>query len=80
MKKPLIALFILLSLNSYATDIEKEVKSTVKNVTVFLSGAQVTRTGNASISKGRSILLFNNISPNIDKQSIQESLRMASKY
>ncbi len=71
MKKPLIALFILLSLNSYATDIEKEVKSTVKNVTVFLSGAQVTRTGNASISKGRSILLFNNISPNIDKQSIQ---------
>ncbi len=71
MKKPLIALFILLSLNSYATDIEKEVKSTVKNVTVFLSGAQVTRTGNTSISKGRSILLFNNISPNIDKQSIQ---------
>ena len=71
MKKSLIALLIFLSINSYASDTEKEVKSTVKNVTVFLSGAQVTRTGNISVAKGRSVLLFNNISPNIDKQSIQ---------
>ncbi|TWR25770.1 mucoidy inhibitor MuiA family protein [Mucilaginibacter pallidiroseus] len=45
--------------------------SKVQRVTVFLSGAQVTRSANVSISPGTSTLVFENISPDIDVQSLQ---------
>jgi uncharacterized protein (TIGR02231 family) len=50
---------------------EKEIKSSIKEVTVFRSGAQVTRSAKASIPAGNSILKFTNISANINPQSIQ---------
>ena len=49
------------------------VDSKIKNVTVFLSGAQISRTATTPLSKGRNELLFKGISPNIDKESIQLS-------
>ncbi|MBI5917312.1 MAG: mucoidy inhibitor MuiA family protein, partial [Bacteroidetes bacterium] len=47
------------------------IASKIEKVTVFLTGGQVTRTGRASIPTGRSELVFKDVSPNIDKQSIQ---------
>ncbi len=49
----------------------QKVASKVQKVTVFLRGAQVTRTATASINAGTSDLIFNGIAPNVDQQSIQ---------
>lgn len=47
------------------------VPSKIENVTVFLNGAQVTRSAHASILIGKTELIFKGISPQINKQSIQ---------
>lgn len=52
-------------------DDPQKVVSQVQKVTLFLNGAQVTRTSTVSIPAGNSTLVFENISPNIDVQSIQ---------
>jgi NAD(P)-dependent dehydrogenase (short-subunit alcohol dehydrogenase family) len=67
----ILLLSLLLSIQIFAEDKPKEVKSTIKQVTVFTKGAQVSREANASIPKGNSIIKFIGISPNIDKNSIQ---------
>ena len=51
----------------------KTVNTSIDKVTVFLTGAQVTRTGNTTIQPGTTTLLFSNIAPNIQTQSIQVS-------
>jgi hypothetical protein len=72
MKRILVLLLSLcLSFQIFAEDKPKEVKSTIKYVTVFTKGAQVSREANASIPEGSSIIKFVGISPNIDKNSIQ---------
>jgi hypothetical protein len=50
---------------------ERQVSSSIEKVAVFLSGAQITRVAKVDIPSGRSKLIFGNISPNIDAQSIQ---------
>ncbi|MFD2523137.1 DUF4139 domain-containing protein [Emticicia soli] len=47
------------------------VQSTVQQVTVFLNGAQITRSAKISLPIGKSELVFKGISPQINKQSIQ---------
>ncbi len=50
---------------------DQKVSSKVQKVVVFLSGAQVTRTAMVNVNAGTSTLVFENISPGIDVQSIQ---------
>ncbi len=50
---------------------DQRIESKVQKVVVFLNGAQVTRTAMVHISPGNSTLVFENISPGIDVQSIQ---------
>ena len=50
---------------------EVKVSSGIKRVTVFRTGAQVTREAKAAIPVGNSLIKFTGISPQIDKQSIQ---------
>ena len=47
------------------------VNSTIREVTVFPSGAQVNRIAETTLASGKSELVFSGISPSIDKQSIQ---------
>lgn len=47
------------------------ISSKIEKVTVFTSGAQVTRKAKPALSKGKTELVFAGISPDIDKQSIQ---------
>ncbi|MFH2142335.1 MAG: DUF4139 domain-containing protein [Bacteroidota bacterium] len=61
---------ILLALYTFA-DNEKAVKSSVKNVTVFLNSAQVYRTGTFSIDKGVTDIIFEGVSPYLNTNSIQ---------
>lgn len=50
---------------------EKLVNSKVKNVTVFLNAAQVSRTGNFTIEQGITDLIFEGVSPYLNTKSIQ---------
>ncbi|WP_374950630.1 DUF4139 domain-containing protein [Mucilaginibacter sp.] len=71
MKKLLlvVCLFICHQItNAYDGD---KISSKVQKVTVFLNGAQVTRTANAQIAAGTSTLIFEGLSPDIDVQSLQ---------
>lgn len=70
MKQLLITLLILTNLQTFASDILKA-KSSVEEVTVFLSGAQITRTGSVSVSKGASEIVFTDISPLLKRESLQ---------
>ena len=49
---------------------ETEVTSEISEVTVYLSGAQVTRTKTLDVPAGRSVVKFINLSPFIDSKSI----------
>lgn len=72
MNKIAILLFLLISSNINSQNLsEKEIKTEVKEVTVFINGAQITRTKSIDITKGISILKFTNLSPFIDAKSIQ---------
>jgi hypothetical protein len=50
---------------------DQKVASKVQKVVVFLNGAQVTRTAMVNVNAGTSTLVFENISPGVDVQSIQ---------
>lgn len=50
---------------------EKELKTEINEVTVFLNGAQIFETGSVTIPTGRTILRVKNLSPYLDDKSIQ---------
>lgn len=50
---------------------EKELTTEVKEVTVFIEGAQVTRKKTVDLAPGKSILKFIRLSPFIDSKSVQ---------
>jgi hypothetical protein len=50
---------------------KKNIDSKIEKVTVFLDGAQTQRTAKVPLTAGKQELVFTNISPSIDKQSIQ---------
>ncbi len=66
----LIIMAFLLNLSLNATD-PQEVTSQIKDVTVFLRGAQVTRQARIVLQKGTATLVFQDLPLQIDPQSIQ---------
>ncbi|RFZ85652.1 mucoidy inhibitor MuiA family protein [Mucilaginibacter terrenus] len=71
MKKFLfIACLLICSATARAEEGQK-IASKIENVTVFLNGAQVTRTSLVNIVPGNYALVFENLSPNINVPSIQ---------
>jgi hypothetical protein len=72
MTKKLLFTCLIIALVSIArADDPQKIVSKVQKVTLFLNGAQVTRTSAVNIIPGTSTLVFEDISPNIDVQSIQ---------
>ncbi len=72
MKALNILLLSLIFSNLFSQEIpNKEIKSEVKEVTVFLDGAQIIRKKTVDLSKGKAIIKFINLSPFIDAKSIQ---------
>ena len=63
-----IAFTIFLSVSSFALD---EIKSDIKKVTVFLNGAQVTRSFTSKLSGGTQTLRITELSPYLDAKTIQ---------
>src|SRR5215467_1368278 len=59
---------------SYFISAQKEpvsVQSKIEKVTVFMQGAQVERTAKQNLAAGKYNIVFDGISPKIDKKSIQ---------
>ncbi|WP_176852019.1 mucoidy inhibitor MuiA family protein [Mucilaginibacter sp. OK268] len=66
------AVLLFMAMASKADEGQK-IASKVQKVTVFLNGAQITRTALVSVSPGTSTLVFGNMSPGMDVQSLQVS-------
>ncbi len=66
-----IAIGALLALDASA---QVSVNSKIDRVTVFVSGAQITRTASIDLKSGSTELVLNNLSPNINAQSISAGL------
>ncbi len=75
MKKAILTLtaICLLATCVNAADQEIHAKSDLKEVTVFLSGASLTSKGSFSAGNGTQDIVFENLSPSIDPNSIQAS-------
>jgi hypothetical protein len=70
--KPLLYLFTLVVFTNATAQTKKvTVPSTIENVTIFLQGAQITRSATATIPAGTAILVFPGISPELEEKSIQ---------
>lgn len=54
-----------------AQDGTNTLNTQIKKVTVFTTGAQITRNGSGTLKAGKSMILLKGLSPYLDKQSIQ---------
>ena len=70
MKKLILIVFLITNL-IFADD--NKTPSTLNNVTVYLSGAQITRTSKIVIQEGTTEFIFDKLSPYIQESSIQIS-------
>ena len=75
MKPMKSALWICLYLCATTLMGQTKVKTTAEKVTLFINGAQVTRTKQVDIPAGTSTLIFTGLSPYMDAQSIQVSAK-----
>lgn len=66
-----IQIFLFVSVSQFAQLKKQTLESKISKVTVFLEGSQVERIAKINLPAGKQELVFNNISPNIEKQSIQ---------
>src|SRR6478609_349875 len=72
MKTILLFSLLFLTVASFAQNVkEKELKTTLKEVTVFLDGAQLFESGSVSIPAEKTLLRIKGLSPFIDEKSIQ---------
>lgn len=73
MKKLLISfLTLFLSIQAFSQDLkETTLTSQIKDVTLFLSGAQVFENATGQIPSGESVILLKGLSPYLDEKSIQ---------
>ena len=68
----IVTLFIASA--SVAGNNEKEVKSEITDVSVFLNGAMVTRSGTVTLPAGNTMLIFKGVSSKISKQTIKADI------
>src|ERR1700746_3830523 len=85
MKKILLVALSILSLQTFADNDKRNIKSTIKQVTVFLSRAQISGAAGTTVEAGMTDVIIEGLPPAIDKQSIQvtgkgDFVIMAVKY
>ncbi|MFK7782912.1 mucoidy inhibitor MuiA family protein [Psychroserpens sp.] len=67
------SLFLLLFISSFAFANKRTTSSKLKDVTVYLNGAQITRTTSIQLQSGSTEFILDGLSPNIQENSIQVS-------
>lgn len=71
MRHLFITLAVLATHFSFANTNEKPIDSKIKEVTVFLRGAQIKRTSSTQLSAGTTLIKLENLSGSIDPNSIE---------
>jgi hypothetical protein len=71
MRSYCLLILLLVSGFSYCQVRKVNAESIVQNVTVFTSGAQITRVANVSVVPGRSEIVFTGLSNQLEQQSLQ---------
>jgi uncharacterized protein (TIGR02231 family) len=71
MQKNLLVFTILLSTLSLWANTELRVKSTIKDATVYLTGAKLTSVANVSLTSGNTEVIFDNLPVGINPSSMQ---------
>lgn len=71
MKNLAIIISLIISQFSFAQIDTVTLKSTISDVTVFFSGAEITRTAKTNLPKGKHLILFDKLPLEINPQSIQ---------
>ena len=72
MKKLTILLVnILIVFQLFAIDDPKPLKTSIKDITVYLSGATISRTGSLSLPSGNSMVVIKDLPQDLNPQSIQ---------
>src|SRR6185369_13574050 len=76
MKKICLLTILLLPLRELLAQESSNVKLTpsIKNVTLFLNGAEIRSSDNVTLKKGETNLVLTNLSPGMSEESIQLSL------
>jgi len=74
-KLPFLLLAMLCMQLAWADNTSKNAESKIEKVTVFPDGAQVTRTGRANVSAGKTDIIFQGLSPYLDKSSISVGIK-----
>ena len=70
--KNYLLLVLLFSTHLFAQNkVEKSLENKITEVTVFLEGAQVTRTGKINLPPGESVISLEKLSPYMDAKSVQ---------
>src|SRR5262245_42339015 len=70
-RQVLIFMAIFVEIAVHAQKDNQAISSKIEKVTVFMQGAQVERTAQQSLRPGKYNIVFDGISPKVDKQSIQ---------
>jgi len=71
MRLQFLFLFLFLNAACFAQTRKLTAESVVSGVTVFSSGAQIHRTANLSVLQGRTEIVFNGLSSQLEQQSLQ---------
>jgi uncharacterized protein (TIGR02231 family) len=71
MKKNLLVFAVLFSTLSLWANTELRVKSTIKDATVYLTGAKLTSVANVSLASGNTEVIFDNLPVGINPSSMQ---------
>jgi uncharacterized protein (TIGR02231 family) len=78
MKKKLLVFTILLSTLSLWANTELRVKSTIKDATVYLTGAKLTSVATVTLTSGNTEVIFDNLPVGINPSSMQIRFRNGS--
>ena len=70
-KKPLVVVLFFFTVIAVKAENGQKVDSKIQKVTVFLNSAQIIRSATVNVTAGTSTLVFTNLSPGINVQSIQ---------
>ena len=69
-----LSLSFMIFINAFSQNREQDVNSTIKDVTVFLSGAEIHRSGKVTLNTGVTELKLKELSPSINGNSVQAKL------
>jgi len=73
MKTTILLIFVVVGIQAFSQKSILPLKTSLKNVTVFLNGAQIERIGSISIPEGNSMVVVTGLPVDVNPQTVQVS-------